>query len=98
MLLTVISFTSMLALAVQHQQSSLTEYSLASGAGKMKLSYIGLHVSFQVVNGDESFATHAVISPVLYMVGLRETLSTLDKSIWLAFYRLLLMDPQCTVH
>ena len=97
----------MFSLAVQHPQSFLNEYSLASGTGKGMLSYMEIHVSFQVVTRDESFTTPAslyrcscqdfpsVISPVLDKVGrVRETLSTLDTSIWLDFYMLHLMDKQ----
>ena len=43
----------MLSVAVLHKLSLLAEYSLASGAGKGKLTYRGLYVSFQVVAVDE---------------------------------------------
>ena len=81
----------MLSVAVQHQLSVLAEYSLASGAGKGKLPYMGLHVSFQVVSGDESFTTHTAVVRLLPSMnspvqGIRETLATLDTSILLAFY------------
>ena len=34
------------------------EVEVASDAGEQKLTYMRLHVCFQVVTGDESFTTH----------------------------------------
>ena len=54
----------MLSVAVQHQLSLVAECSLTSGAGKVQLPYMGLHVSFKVA-GDESFNTHKVVVRIL---------------------------------
>ena len=87
----------MLSVAVQHQLSLVAECSLASGAGKVWLPYIGLYVSFQVVSGDEFFTTHTAVVRLLASVNsqvhckvgrVRETPATLNTSILLAFYML----------
>ena len=81
----------------------MVEYSFAIGAGKGKLSYIGFYVFFQVVHGDELFATHVAVVRLLPSVNspvhgkverVRVNLVTLDTSIWLAIHKLILMDPQ----
>ena len=64
----------------------------------MQLPYMGLHVSFQVVAGDEFISTHTAVVRLLPSVNshvhgkvvlVRETLATLNTSILLAFYMLL---------
>ena len=93
----------MLSVAVQHQLCSLAEYSFASRAEDGMLPCVELHVSFQLFTGDEAFATNTagvrLLSSVNFHVHgkverVRETLSTLDTNIWLAFHMLLLMDLQ----
>ena len=44
--------------------SVAVQCSLASGADKVKLPYMGLHVSFQVT-GDEPFTTHTAVVRLL---------------------------------